>query len=83
MKFTSGKDEIRATPGTYLFVPRGVPHTFEVVGTVPARWVGIFSPGKFVRLVEELGPLVPVHAPPSPTRVAQLFAKYDTDLVVE
>src|SRR4029077_1244575 len=44
--FTTGGQTIAASKGTYLYVPRGVPHTFRVEGTRPARWVGIFSPGR-------------------------------------
>jgi mannose-6-phosphate isomerase-like protein (cupin superfamily) len=81
VKFTSGTEELRATRGAYLYVPRGVPHSFQVQGTADARWVGIFSPGRYVRLLEELGPLIPVRGPPNLTKVRALFAKYDTDLV--
>jgi len=81
--FTADGRTISAERGTFLFVPRGVPHTFRVLGERPARWLGIFSPGRYVGLVEELGPLMPVNGPPDSAAVARLFAKYDTEMVTE
>jgi len=68
-----------AGPGAYLLVPRGVPHTFEVRGRRLARWVGIFSPGRFVGLVEELGAILPLSGPPDGKSIQRVFAKYDTE----
>jgi quercetin dioxygenase-like cupin family protein len=72
---------IHATPGTYLFVPRGIAHSFQVTGSQPARWLGIFSPGRFVGLVEELGALIPANGPPNMAELARLFAKYDSEIL--
>ena len=81
--FTADGRPIAAECGTFLYVPRGVAHTFRVVGERPARWLGIFSPGRCVGLVEELGPLMPAKGPPDMAAVARLFAKYDTEMVTE
>ena len=81
--FTAEGRTIAAERGTFLFVPRGVAHTFRVVRERPARWLGIFSPGRFVGLVEELGPLMPLNGPPDMAAVGRLFAKYDTEMVPE
>ena len=78
--FRSNANVIEARRGTYLFVPRGVAHTFQVQGSTPARWIGIFSPGRFVGLVEELGALMPPSGPPNVAELNRLFAKYDTEL---
>jgi mannose-6-phosphate isomerase-like protein (cupin superfamily) len=67
-----------ATRGTYLLVPRTVPHRFEVVGNRPARWLGIFSPGRYVGLVEELAEIMPEHGLPDLAEVDRVFTKYDT-----
>lgn len=32
-------------PGDAVFVPRGTPHTFHVLGPGPARWITIVTPG--------------------------------------
>lgn len=37
----------RGGPGTSVFLPRGVPHTFRVVGERPGRNLAIVTPGGF------------------------------------
>ena len=37
----------RAGPGTSIFLPRGVPHTFRVVGKTPGRNLAVLTPGGF------------------------------------
>lgn len=44
----------QAGPGTSVFMPRGVPHTFRVQSPV-ARILGIMTPGAFAGLFRELG----------------------------
>ena len=43
-----------AGPGTSVFMPRGVPHTFRVQSAT-ARVLGIMTPGDFESLFRELG----------------------------
>jgi len=81
--FTADGGTIAAKRGTFLYVPRGVPHTFHVVGERPARWLGIFSPGRYVGLIEELGPLMPANGLPDMAAVTRLFARYDSEIVAE
>lgn len=81
VEFTAAGKVTRAVPGHYLLVPRGVAHTFRVAGPGPARWVGIFSPGRYVGMVEELGAVIPAHGPPDPQRMQRLFAKWGSAIV--
>ena len=37
----------RGEPGSSIFLPRGVPHTFRVVGDRPGRNLAILTPGGF------------------------------------
>ena len=78
---TVGGRVLRAQAGSVYVVPRGTAHTFQVVGPSRARWIGIFSPGRYVELLEELGKIVPRDGPPDPAQIAKLFAKYDTEIV--
>lgn len=78
--FTVGGSTTRLGAGGVAFVPRGATHTFAVAGGRPARWVGIFAPGRYMTLVEELGQLL-AGGPPDPAAVAALFAHYDTEIV--
>ena len=40
-----GTRTFRASAGACAFLPRGVPHTFVVEGSVPARMIGMMTPG--------------------------------------
>jgi len=71
----------RVGTGGFLLVPRDVAHTFSVAGTMPARWLGIFSPAFGLGLIEGLGELIPADGPPDLDRVLELFARYDTEVV--
>ncbi|MBV9120632.1 MAG: cupin domain-containing protein [Chloroflexi bacterium] len=44
LMMVAGHDTVEATPGTTVFVPRFVPHTFWVPGDKPVRFLTIFSP---------------------------------------
>ncbi len=41
-------------PGTFVYVPRAVPHTFQVVSDVPGRKLNLFAPAAMVGLFEAL-----------------------------
>jgi mannose-6-phosphate isomerase-like protein (cupin superfamily) len=45
---------IHAGPGTTVFMPRGVPHTFRVESPI-ARMLGVMTPGGFEELFRNLG----------------------------
>lgn len=45
--FVMGESRIEAGPGTFVFVPRGIPHGFRSVGSVPGRYLESFIPGGF------------------------------------
>ena len=44
----------RCPPGTFVYVPRDVPHTFRVVSDVPGKKLNLFSPAAMVGFFEEL-----------------------------
>jgi quercetin dioxygenase-like cupin family protein len=52
LRFRLG-DEVRDAPaGTFVYVPRGVPHCFQNVGTNPARILVIFTPAGMERFFD-------------------------------
>ena len=57
-----------AAPGTSVFMPRGVPHTFRVTSPT-ATVLGIMTPGQFESLFRELGVPAPERALPGPGTV--------------
>jgi hypothetical protein len=81
--FTLDGGNVRGRAGTFVLIPRGMPHTFAVAGTRAARWVGIFSPARFSRMLEELGAVFPQDGPPDPERLLAVFRAWDTEMVEE
>lgn len=45
VRVVCGDTDVVAGPGSFAFLPRGVPHTFRVAGDTPARLLAIFTPG--------------------------------------
>src|SRR5262249_33570830 len=46
-QFTIGEQVFQVGPGTHLFGPRGIPHTFKCVGKIPGRIQIALSPAGF------------------------------------
>ena len=74
-----GDQRVRATPGTYLFVPPGVPHNIANVADKPARALMTVSPPGHEHYFEALAELVARQSPPDPKLVSDLRRRYDTD----
>ena len=53
--FTCGEHAFHAGPGSFVFLPRGVPHTFVVEGTTPARILTLLVPAGLEHYFEGLG----------------------------
>jgi mannose-6-phosphate isomerase-like protein (cupin superfamily) len=51
----SGDQMWLAQPGQWVSLARGVPHSFRVVGQVPAQILGVQADTGFVELVHDLG----------------------------
>jgi quercetin dioxygenase-like cupin family protein len=75
-----GERTIRATPGTYLFVPPGVPHNITNVSDQPARVLMTVSPPGHEHYFEELAELAAKGAP-DPKSLNDLRDRYDTDQI--
>ncbi len=59
-----GEQTWRGGPGGFVFLPRGLPHTFRVEGDAPARLLTVGNGSGFERFVAEAG--VPAEAPTLP-----------------
>jgi hypothetical protein len=55
-----GAQRTRACVGSFVWMPRGVPHTFANPGTAPVRLLGLAVPGG----IEDLLAIVPGHGSP-------------------
>ncbi|TPN53768.1 cupin domain-containing protein [Mesorhizobium sp. B1-1-4] len=73
-----GGKVIRATPGTFLFIPPGVQHNITNVGEKPARVLMTVSPPMHEHYFEELARLA-AKSSPDPKALAELRNRYDTD----
>jgi mannose-6-phosphate isomerase-like protein (cupin superfamily) len=62
-----GDDRWSAGPGSLVFLPRDVPHGFEVVDERPARTLVIAAPGGFDEFVAALGEPAGALELPTPT----------------
>ena len=71
-----GAENVRAPAGTFVFIPRGMVHTFWNLGEGTSRFLLIASPGGFERYFEELVPLVDESGYPPPEAMADLARKY-------
>jgi quercetin dioxygenase-like cupin family protein len=79
MSFYVGNEQpIRVSAGGLVFGPRGVPHTYRVESSTPARWLALCIPGDFERFVvaasqpADRTELPPPHGPPSEEQIAAI-----------
>jgi hypothetical protein len=75
-----GDEVARVGPGGLVNVPPGVVHDFRNVGSTPARWLGIHSPGFLDRYFEGIAALVSSGNFSEPA-LHELRLKYDIDEV--
>ena len=74
-----GTEVIRATAGTYLFIPPGVPHNITNISDRPARVLMTVSPPGHEHYFEELAELPAQDRAPDPKAIGELRARFDTD----
>ncbi len=74
-----GGERVRATPGTYLFLPPGVPHNIANATDKPARVLMTVSPPGHEHYFEKLAGIVASGGAADPVKIATLRARYDTD----
>lgn len=74
-----GDQRIRATPGTYVFIPPGVPHNIANALDQPTRVIMTVSPPGHEHYFEELAKLVVNGRRPEAEAIAALRRRYDTD----
>jgi mannose-6-phosphate isomerase-like protein (cupin superfamily) len=69
-----GDETFRAVAGSYVFLPRGVPHTFRVDGDTPVRMLTLLTPGGGEAFFVEGGRPAErmTLAPPAPPDIAAL-----------
>jgi hypothetical protein len=74
-----GDQTFHAVAGSFVFVPRSVPHTFSNPGPEPAHIIVIGS-SPVQAMVEATG-RVTLSGPPHPDAVAGIYAQFDSRLL--
>jgi quercetin dioxygenase-like cupin family protein len=73
-----GEERVQAGPGTYVFIPPGVPHSIGNASAGPAVMLMTVSPPGHEHYFEQLATLVTAGSPPDPNDIAELRSRYDT-----
>jgi len=85
VRVVCGDTDIVAGPGSFAFLPRGVPHTFRVVGDQPARMLAIFTPGGLEAMFVDAGVPADASRLPEPEATAAVgeldVARHGVDMV--
>ncbi len=71
-----GDQEYHLCRGSYLFKPRGIPHTFWNPGPAPARLIEFVSPSGMEDYFTELAAILGTAGPPDVSKIMQLYARY-------
>jgi mannose-6-phosphate isomerase-like protein (cupin superfamily) len=87
VRWRCGQRDVTVGPGSFLLLPRGVPHTFLVVGDEEAVMLGLLTPGGTERYFADIGePVVPgrtpTPGPPDAEAVRRADARWHTESVV-
>ena len=59
LRFRLGSELSRAPAGSFVFVPRGVPHCFQNIGASPARILVLFTPSGMEHFFDRFAALAP------------------------
>lgn len=83
--FYCGDEQFSAGPGAWVFVPKGVPHTFRF-GPAGGRLLVLGAPARFADFVREASEPAPKRTlpPPAPLdieRLASVAARYDIEIL--
>lgn len=86
VRFIIGDQDLRGGPGTFVYIPRGVAHSFQVVSAT-ARWFGFGTPAGLDQWFFETGEpagaltLPPPGAPPDVQMIVDSLRRYGTETV--
>jgi quercetin dioxygenase-like cupin family protein len=86
VRFHAAGRDIVAGPGSFVFLPRDVPHTFIVEGDEDAHMLTLLSPGGGERFFLEggrtpEGPGLPPPGPPDVAKLRELGPRYGNEIL--
>jgi quercetin dioxygenase-like cupin family protein len=79
-ELTIGGKTILAKPGTTLFAPRGIAHTYRYLGQTPGKLMCIITPSGFEGFFEDIGALTPQEQQNIP-RVLEIAKKFGLEIL--
>lgn len=81
-EFTIGEQTILTKPGTTLFAPRGIAHTYRYIGKAPGRLMCIITPSGFEGFFEEIGAMSSQQQQDIP-RVMEIAKKFELEILAQ
>jgi mannose-6-phosphate isomerase-like protein (cupin superfamily) len=86
VRVACGDTDVVLGPGGFAYLPRGVPHTFWVQGSAPARMLVIFTPGGGEQMFVESGvrtesPHLPEDGGTAPGALDALMSRFGMEYV--
>lgn len=86
LTFIGGGDKFTGTAGSYVFLPRDIPHGFKVTGDKPARYLVMITPAGFEQFIIEMSQpatelALPPAEPPDMEKLVSLAAKYNLEIL--
>jgi quercetin dioxygenase-like cupin family protein len=86
LEVACGGERHAAPAGSFAFLPRGIAHTFRVVGDCPVRMLTIAVPGGLEAFFRDAGrpaegPGFPPPEPPDVTALREAAARHNAELV--
>lgn len=79
-EFMIGGQTIRVRPGTTLFAPRDVPHTYRCTSTTGGKLMVVLTPAGFEGFFEEIGVLTPEQQQDIP-RLMEIAKKFGLEFL--
>lgn len=79
-EFTVAGKQFMAKPGTTIFAPRGIPHTYRYLGQTPGRLMCTITPSGFEGFFEEIGALTPQQQQDLP-RLMEIAKKFELEFL--
>jgi quercetin dioxygenase-like cupin family protein len=78
-EFKLGEKTQRAGAGSFLFVPRDVPHAFKNSGDGAAKMLCMFTPAGYERYFDDLAKVMTPGQPPDPAAIYEVMKRHNTE----
>ncbi|MFI6321292.1 cupin domain-containing protein [Nonomuraea sp. NPDC050556] len=55
MSYRAAEETYALSAGSFIYLPAGIPHSFQITGDVPVKFLGLCVPGGLMKLYDEVG----------------------------